>query len=53
MAKELMNKIIEGEFTDNLPVILGTGGFEQLFGRQNLFDHIVPDLILEVLKEIV
>ena len=47
MVKELMQKIIEEEFSGDLPVMVGTGGFAQLFGREKLFDYIVPDLILE------
>ena len=53
MVRELVSRISEEEFALDLPLIIGTGGFAQLFNRENLFDHFVPDLILEGLKEIV
>ena len=52
MVRELVSRIIEEEFDRDLPLVIGTGGFAQLFSRENLFDHFVPDLILEGLKEI-
>ena len=52
MVRELVSRIIEEEFARDLPLVIGTGGFAQLFSRENLFDHFVPDLILEGLKEI-
>ena len=51
--RELINRIIDEEFTYDPPVVLGTGAFAQLFSRGKLFDHVVPDLIVEGLKEIV
>ena len=53
MVRELISRISEEEFPDDSPVVIGTGGFAQLFNREKLFDHVVPDLILEGLKEIV
>ena len=53
MVRELISRIIDEEFAYDPPVVLGTGGFAQLFSREKLFDHVVPDLILEGLKEII
>lgn len=53
MVKELTERISRQEFSDDPPVIIGTGGFAQLFNREKLFDHVVSDLILTGLQEIV
>ena len=53
MVRELISRIIEEEFEDDPPLVIGTGGFAQLFIREKLFDRVVPDLILEGLREIV
>lgn len=54
MVRELIGRIAVEEFaSDDPPVVIGTGGFAALFNREKLFDHVVPDLILEGLKEIV
>lgn len=53
MVKELTERISRQEFSDDPPVVIGTGGFAQLFNREKLFDHVVSDLILTGLQEIV
>lgn len=53
MVRELIGRITTEEFSDEAPVVIGTGGFVQLFNREELFDHVVPDLILAGLQEIV
>lgn len=53
MVRELTRRIADEEFADEKPLIVGTGGFAQLFNRENLFDEVVPDLILTGLREIV
>lgn len=53
MVRELISRIVAEEFADDPPLVIGTGGFAQLFNREKLFDRVVPDLILEGLKEIV
>lgn len=53
MVRELIGRITAEEFSDEAPVVIGTGGFAQLFNREELFDHVVPDLILAGLQEIV
>ena len=53
MVRELTQRISDEEFADEKPLVVGTGGFAQLFNRENLFDEVVPDLILTGLREIV
>ena len=53
MVRELIGRITAEEFSDEAPVVIGTGGFAQLFNREELFDQVVPDLILAGLQEIV
>ncbi len=49
-----VQKIIQGLtqeiFADQKPQIIGTGGFAQLFEKEKIFDHIMPDLILQGLR---
>ena len=52
MLKEIVSKITEQEFSIEKPLVVGTGGFVHLFDRQNIFDHVVDDLILVGLLEI-
>lgn len=53
MVRELITRITAEEFSDDPPVVIGTGGFAQLFNREKLFDHVVSDLILTGLRHIV
>ena len=53
MMRELVARITAEVFSDEAPLVIGTGGFAQLFTRENLFDHLVPDLILTGLMEII
>lgn len=53
MVRELVSRITEEEFASEKPFVIGTGGFASLFNREKLFDEVVPDLILEGLREIV
>ena len=52
MIKEFVSRITEEQFNDERPLVLGTGGFANLFSRERIFDEIVSDLILIGLKEI-
>ena len=52
MLKEIVSRITEQEFSSELPLVVGTGGFVHLFDRQKIFDHVVDDLILVGLLEI-
>ena len=53
MVREIVSRISAEEFPDEPPVVIGTGGFAQLFSREELFDEVAPDLILTGLKEII
>jgi type III pantothenate kinase len=50
MVRELIRGITREAFTDEMPVVIGTGGFSRLFENAQLFDAIVPTLVLEGLK---
>ncbi len=52
MVRELVTQITAEQFAGEAPLVVGTGGFAQLFNREKLFDRIVPDLILIGLREI-
>ena len=53
MIRELVTRMSDEVFADAPPLVIGTGGFASLFNRENLFDHVVPDLILTGLLEII
>lgn len=44
--KELIARISQEVFSAEKPLILATGGFSGLFEGQQLFDEIIPDLLL-------
>jgi len=45
--REISGKLKEECFPGKTPLILGTGGFARLFAKQGIFDHIIPNLVLE------
>ncbi len=51
MVRELVGRITRQAFQDAPPKVIATGGFCHLFNRENLFDEVVPDLILIGLLE--
>lgn len=54
MVKELVHRITEEAFRDSeAPMVISTGGFAHLFDTEDLFDAVIPDLILEGLREAV
>ncbi len=53
MVKELVARMTAEAFADEPPLVIGTGGFAHLFDNQGIFDAVVPDLILEGLREAV
>jgi type III pantothenate kinase len=53
MVKELVARMTAEVFADAPPLVIGTGGFAHLFDGQSIFDEVVPDLILEGLREAV
>ncbi|MDX2163948.1 MAG: type III pantothenate kinase [Gammaproteobacteria bacterium] len=50
--RELTQRISEEYFTDDSPIIIGCGGFSQLFEKEGVFTAWMPDLILQGLKHI-
>lgn len=50
-VRELVTRITSEVFAGEAPLVIGTGGFASLFAEENLFDAIVPDLILTGLLE--
>lgn len=53
IVKEIKNRIIKEAFTDEAPVVIGTGGFSHLFVDEKIFDILVPNLVLEGLNILV
>lgn len=45
-VRELTREIREHAFHGEPAVVIGTGGFSRLFERENLFDALLPDLVL-------
>lgn len=50
MIRELTERISQEAFNGVRPYIIGTGGFAYLFEQEQLFDVIMPDLILDGLR---
>ena len=50
MIRELVNGVAQEAFAGKRPKLIGTGGFSNLFENENLFDEIIPDLVLEGLR---
>lgn len=48
--KEIITGIKQEAFSDEPMVVLGTGGFAQLFKDKGLFDAVLPDLVLHGLN---
>lgn len=53
MVRELVARIADDVFGGEKPLVIGTGGFAQLFNREKLFDVVIPDLILTGLREVI
>jgi len=51
MVKELTARMSAEAFPDEAPLLVGTGGFSHLFDQEDLFDAVVPELILVGLRE--
>lgn len=49
-CRELITRITKEAFGDKKPLVLATGGFASLFEHQDLYDHLVPDLVLEGIR---
>jgi type III pantothenate kinase len=52
MIRELVSRITVQVFPEEPPLVIGTGGFVHLFAQERIFDHMVGDLILTGLLEI-
>lgn len=49
-CRELIQRIHQEAFGDNKALVLATGGFASLFDKQSLYDHLVPDLVLQGIR---
>jgi type III pantothenate kinase len=47
MMKEISQHITREGFDNKKPVIIGTGGFSQLFVHEKIFTKVIPDLVLQ------
>jgi type III pantothenate kinase len=47
MVREITNRICQECFNNKPALILATGGFSSLFAQADLFDAILPDLVLD------
>ncbi len=47
LVRELVGKIGREAFGDSPSTVVATGGYSQLYENENLFDDIVPDLVLQ------
>ncbi|HPI39468.1 MAG TPA: type III pantothenate kinase [Pseudobdellovibrionaceae bacterium] len=45
--RELISRLTKLSFPNSKPIVLGTGGFAHLFESDQLFNSIVPDLVLK------
>ena len=48
--KEVISKVKSQLFVDEEVLVLATGGFAVLFEKENIYDHLLPDLVLEGLR---
>lgn len=51
IVKELKERLCNEAFAGRSARVIGTGGFSSLFEKENLFDVIVPDLVLRGLNQ--
>lgn len=49
-CRELIQRMSQEAFGTNKPLVLATGGFASLFDKQGLYDHLVPDLVLQGIR---
>ena len=48
--KEVVNRVIAEQFSDQQVKVIGTGGLATLFDQEEIFDEIMPDLVLDGLR---
>ena len=49
-AREITQRIKQRVFSKQKALILATGGFAPLFEKQGLYDHLLPDLVLQGIR---
>ncbi len=49
-CREIIARTTAEVFHHDAPIVIATGGFASLFEQENLFDHWVPDLVLDGLR---
>jgi type III pantothenate kinase len=49
-CRELIKQIKQEVFPDQDTLVLATGGFAALFDKQALYDHLIPDLVLQGIR---
>jgi len=52
VIREITTRVTAEYFKHKKPIIIGTGGFSYLFEKENIFTVILPDLILEGLRDL-
>ena len=50
-CRELIQRIHNEVFAEQESLVLATGGFASLFDNQNLYDHLIPDLVLQGIRQ--
>ena len=45
--KEIINNLQQQVYKGKKPLIIGTGGFTSIYPNANIFDEIIPDLVLK------
>ena len=49
-CRELIQRITQEAFAGKKPLVLATGGFASLFDKQELYDLLIPDLVLQGIR---
>ncbi len=49
-VKEVIGRVKSQLFADETLLVLATGGFAALFEKEAIYDHLLPDLVLEGLR---
>jgi type III pantothenate kinase len=49
-CRELIQRMNQEAFGSDKALVLATGGFASLFDRHDLYDHLVPDLVLQGIR---
>lgn len=49
-VREVIHRVKTQVFAEEEVLVLATGGFASLFEQENIYDHLLPDLVLEGLR---